>query len=369
MKNIFDYLEWRGDLSFEADPFNEVDNLILSELAYVDFRGLVYAERNAVPLETVRDRYFAMHPRKLIRPDGNHIVRAPLLMDAMMSGDRFASTQLAGHVDVLDTGDELQMAAVTFLLDDGTAFVAFRGTDMSIVGWKEDFNMSYQPVTEGQKRAAEYLGRIASAVDRPLRVGGHSKGGNFAVYASAFCDKAVRDRIIGVYTNDGPGFRKEITDTDEYREVLPKVTSIVPETSIIGMLLASGVKHRYIRSSGAGFAQHDALTWQVERNSFALAEQSGIGTFISRSQKDWLGKLADDERQAFVNNLFSLLEATGMATFDEISARKLKALESIRNSMKSMPKEQQREMNRVIGELLASGRDIALEGITTKRKK
>ena len=368
MSNIFDYLEWRGDVPFDEDPFNEVDNVVLSELAYVSFDGIVPCDGTAVPVDQVRDAFFAVHPRSAIHEDDNHIVKSPLLLDGMAAGRRFAAAGLTGYVDIVDNDEMVQMSAVTVLLDDGTAYVAFRGTDSTVVGWKEDFNMSYLPETEGQRRAVWYLNETGKRTDRPLRVGGHSKGGNFAVYASAFCDKSIRDRIIEVYTNDGPGFRPEVMETEEYRSILPKVTSIVPDTSVIGMLLTSDVRHRYIKSSGIGFTQHDAQTWKVVHNRFASSEPSELGLFIMKSQKDWLRKLGDRDRELFVNTLFSLFEATGMDTFDEMSVRRLKAAAEIRNGMKMMPKDKQREMNRIIGELLLSGGEAALKAFADKRK-
>lgn len=361
MSNIFDYLVWRGDAPLEKDPFNEVDNVVLSELAYAGFGGIVPYDGSAVPIRQVRDAFFAAHPRERISGSASHIVKAPLLMDGMTSGRRFGSAELTGYVDIVDTDDMVQMAAVTFLLDDGTAYVAFRGTDFTIVGWKEDFNMSYLPVTEGQRRSVRYLNEIGRRVDRPLRVGGHSKGGNFAVYASAFCDEEIRDRIIEVYTNDGPGFRPEVMETEQYRSILPKVISIVPDTSVIGMLLTSDVKHRYIRSSAPGIGQHDPLTWRVIHDRFVSSEPSELGLFIMKSQRDWLSKLSDGDRELFVNTLFSILESTGVETFDQMAVRKLRAVQDIRNSMKRLSKEKQKEMNRIVAELILSGRDAAVE--------
>ena len=367
MSNIFDYLEFRGDIPLDEDPFNEVDNLVLSELAYVSFEGIVPHDGRAVPVAYARDAFFAAHPREEIREDSNHIVSAPLLLDGMASGRRFGTAEIMGYADIVDTDEMVQMSAVTFLLSDGTAYVTFRGTDSTVVGWKEDFNMSYLPETEGQRRAVWYLNETGKRLDRPLRVGGHSKGGNFAVYASAFCDRKIRDRIKEVYTNDGPGFRPEVMETKEYRSILPKVISIVPDTSVIGMLLTSDVRHRYIKSSGGGIAQHDAMTWKVVGDRFASAEPSELGLFIMKSQKDWLSKLGDRDRELFVNALFSIFEATGMGTFDEMSRRKLRAVTEMINGMKAMPKDKQKEMNRIIGELIRSSGEAAWEALTDRR--
>lgn len=359
MADVFEYLEWRGDVPFSADPFNEVDNLVLAELAYANFDGILDNSFRKISLKTADKRFFETHSRDDVTAESNHIERCPLLMDGMLTGARFGGTKLTKYIDVVNADADMQIAAVTFLLDDGSAYVAFRGTDSTVVGWKEDFNMSYMPVTEGQQSAVRYLNEVGARIDRPLRVGGHSKGGNFAVFASAFCDKAVQERIIEVYTNDGPGFRKEVMARDEYKQILPKVISIVPDTSIIGMLLTSGAKHRIVESSAKGIWQHDGLTWKIERNRFVSAEQSVIGSFISNSQRDWLSKIDDDSREMFVNTVFSVFEATGAGTFGEIEKNKLRSAECMLNTIKDIPKEQRKELLNIVGELVQSGTQMA----------
>lgn len=369
MADIFDYLKWRGDIPFETDPFNEVDNVVLAELAYADFDGILDSGSHKVSLREAARRYFEMHPRENIKEDSGHVLRAPLLMDGMLSGKRFRTVKLTNYVNIVNAGKDMQIAALTYLLPDGSAYVAFRGTDSTVVGWKEDFNMSYLPETEGQRSAVRYLNEAASRIRRPLRVGGHSKGGNFAVYAAAFCEKKVQDRILAVYTNDGPGFRNEVMRSEEYRRIVPKVTSIVPETSIIGMLLTSKVRHMIVESSENGISQHYATSWQVERNRFVLSEPSALGLFIKESQKDWLSKIDDESRESFVNTLFSVFEATGMDTFGEMKGRKLKTLERIYDTVKDMPKERQAEFMEIMGGLIQSGTKIAKNAITDKLKQ
>lgn len=368
MADLFDYLKWRGDVPFTADPFNEVDNLVLAELAYAHFDGVMTDSFDRVPLKEADERYFAEHSREKARKDDSHVVRAPLLMDGMLSGRRFNSSKLMRYVDIVNADMGMQMAAVTFLLPDGSAYIAFRGTDSTVVGWKEDFRMSYLPVTEGQRSAVRYLNEVGSRLRRPLRVGGHSKGGNFAVFAAAFCDKKVQDRIVDVYTNDGPGFRSETRSAEEYKRILPKVVSIVPDTSIIGMLLTSEVKHRIVKSSEKGISQHDAMTWQIERNRFVTAEQSTLGRLIKDSQKDWLSKIDDGDRESFVNTLFSIFESTGMDTFGEMESNLLKSAERMMSSVKDMPRERQKILLNILGELVQSGTHAAVTAISDKKE-
>ena len=354
MANIFDYLKWRGDVPFSADPFNAIDNLILAELAYVDFGGILNDSFRKISLKTVDERFFKTHSRSEAEKSKDHIEKASLLMDGMLSGGRFRDTKLVKYVNIVNADKDMQIAAVTYLLNDGSAYVAFRGTDSTIVGWKEDFNMSYLPDTEGQRSAVRYLNEVGAKHKGPIWVGGHSKGGNFAVYAAAFCRKEVQDRILKVYTNDGPGFRDEVMSREGYQGILPRVVSVIPDTSIIGMLLASKVKHIVVKSSENGIAQHDVFTWQLERNRFVTAKPSAFGTFIMNSQKDWLSKIDDESREMFVNTLFSLFEATGADTFGEMKENFFKSAERMLSTINELSRERQNEFKDIWGELIQS---------------
>ena len=341
MADIFDYLRKRGSVPFEEDPFNEVDNLVLAMLSYTDFDGILDDSFNTTSLNIADRKYFEKHSRAEARKSIFHFIRAPLLMDGMLKGNRFRETTLTKYVDIINSDKDMQMAAVTFLLSDGSAYVAFRGTDTTVAGWKEDFNMSYMPETAGQLSAVRYLNEVGAEIKGPIRVGGHSKGGNFAVYASAFCDREIQDRILEVYTNDGPGFRSEVMEREAYKRILPRVVSIVPDTSIVGMLLTNNVGHIVVKSKDVGLLQHNALTWMVDQNRFRHTKQSAFGSFINRSQKEWLSNLDDKSREMFVNTLFSFFEATGMDTFDEMIANGRTSAEKIITSIKNLPNEQQ----------------------------
>lgn len=370
MPNIFDYLEWRCDIPFSADPFNDVDNLVLSQASYTLFRGAVPEDGSRIPLKDVHEAFFTINSREELMKKDDILSRSSFLMDGMIRGDRFGRMKLADHVDIVDVDRDMQMSAVTYILDDGTAFIAFRGTDNTITGWKEDFNMSFLPVTQGQKEAVDYLNRVGKKLRRPIRVGGHSKGGNFAVYASAFCDPKVRDKIIEVYCNDSPGFRTEITESEEYAKVSAKVKSIVPDTSVIGMLLSSKYgREIVVQSSAKGLLQHDAMTWQVERNRFVTAEQSDIGRFVRDTQKDWLSKIDDETRASIVNSVFTLIEATGAGTFGEMSLNKLKAVDSIMSKAQDLPRDKQMELLKIAGELLQSGGQTAWKSLEELRRE
>ena len=359
--DIFGYLDWRADLPLSVVPFNEVDNLILSELAYTDFGGIVSASEEPVPLSAACRAFFDAHDREALRSSPSFMAKSPLLMDAMLTGVRFANTELCCYINEVDADKSAQISAITFLLDDGTAYVAYRGTDSTLTGWKEDFNLGCLPKTAGQTRAVEYLDHTASLIPCPLRVGGHSKGGNFAVYAAAFCH--VQDRILSVFSNDGPGFRDEVIQQEGYGRILPKIIHIIPDTSVIGLLLSNSATRHVVKSTALGIMQHDGFSWETNRSGFVDAELSELGKLIDKTLDTWITGMDDDTRMSLTDTLFSAFESTGKNTFHEIGAQKLKSTEAILSTMYTLPKEKQAEFIRLAGQLVQSGGQAALSQI------
>ena len=340
MANVCDYLAWRKDVPFSVSPFNEVDSLVLSEFMYTDLRGCVPEDGARVTIEEARSRYWETHERERIRPD-DFSRMAPLLMDDMADSARFGGTELSWFYDVVDAEAEVQLAAVTFFLPDGTAFVAFRGTDSTIVGWKEDFIMSYLAETEGQRRAAAYVNEHLADSRLPLRLGGHSKGGNLAVYAAVRARAEIRARIKRVYNNDGPGFLEAFTQSEAYREMVPRIVCTVPEDCLIGSLLTSGVYQHVVKSSAFGIMQHDGFSWQVLGPRFVEApKRSESSLLMETTLREWLSAIGEEDRRQFVNSLFSLLESTGADTLSQIRQEKMRALANMAKMLDTMGKEQ-----------------------------
>ena len=368
MGNILDYLQWRGDLSFTADPFNEVDNLIFSELYYVDFEG-VLDQDDAPRSLTVREaseRYFALHSPQETEEKAFFIKAASYLMKQMAQTERFGGLKISGYVNLLAPSRDEQMAALTVLLPDGTACVAFRGTDNTIVGWKEDFQLAYLKQTSGQQHAAGYLNRIGRALNRPLRVVGHSKGGNLAVYATVLCDEDVRPMVREIYCNDGPGFLQEIVDTDSYRTAAAITRSFVPEESLFGLLMNGMLQHRIIKSSAKGIYQHDAMSWQVEGNHFVAGEGlSQSSQMVSRTLAEWNSGMKEEQRRDFVETVFDVLASSGKDTFAEIHSDKLKNYGEIAKAVMGLDKPRRDSLMDALGALARTGRG-ALVGELTK---
>lgn len=362
MPNIFDYLHWRTDVPFSASPFNEVDDLILAELVYTDFAGVVPDDGSAVSLREARDRFFALHSPAEIeaRSAYSYTARAPLLLDAMLNGARFAETRLWAYEAVTDKDAAAQFAAVTFLLPDGTACAAFRGTDGTVVGWKEDLILSYRSDTPGQLRAVDYLTRIAVLTDRPLRVCGHSKGGNLAVYAASFVPPGVQDRLVTVRSHDGPGFREEVRSREGYRRIQPKCVSVVPDTSVIGLLLESDCARHIVRSTASGLIQHDGFTWECGPTAFVPAELTRKGVLYEKTVENWVARQDDETLRSLVESLFTVFEATGEETFHAMTENKRKTAENWLAAFRALPREKQKEL------LTATGRIFTSTGASAK---
>ena len=356
MANIFDYLAWRKDVPFSVSPFNEVDGLVLSELIYADFSGGVTEEGGKLPLSEVRNRFWQRHTKEEIMAEDSFTKMAPFLMDDMVDGARFAGTQVSWYYDVVDTAADIQLAVATFWLPDGTAFVAFRGTDSTIVGWKEDFLLSYLPETEGQRRAAAYMDAHFSDADIPLRVGGHSKGGNLAVYAAVSACPAVRKQIQAVYCNDGPGFLEAFTQSEAYREMLPRIICIVPEESMIGTLLSNEAYQHVVKSSAVSILQHDGFSWQVLGPRFVEAEKRSAGSYLTENTlRAWLRGINENDRRLFVGILFGLLESTGAQTIPQLKQDMVGALANMKKMLDNTPKEDRDAVWAIIAKLLKMG--------------
>ena len=327
MANLFDYLMWRGDLSFDEARFCEVDNLVLSKLCCPDLTGFAPAEGSGreEPLCEVTQRYFAaragMDDRLGLLISGGIL---PLMRQAAATR-RFSGVLLSEYVNRIDERITEQFSALTFRLGDGSRYAAFRGTDDTLAGWKENFNMSFLDEVPAQRDAAAYLTRIMRLGNGLLRVGGHSKGGNLAVYAAMHCAPELQSRILCVYNNDGPGFKSSVLEQEAYRRIRSRVVTLVPQSSIVGMLLEHEEDYEVVKSTAIGPVQHDGMTWETAGPSFVhLASTTGGSRYLDRTLKTWVNSMDEPSRRAFTDALFDTLYGTGARTLTELNDRKLK---------------------------------------------
>ena len=363
---LLDYLKWRNDISLSVSPFNDIDNVILSYISYMDFDELFPDNEGIYGIEEVLKTFCEKHSLDEIREKGQFTERAPLLLEQMVEGERFRETKIGHHRDIFDKEKVKQFSAVTFFLPNGTNYIAFRGTDSTITGWKEDFMMSCMSETEGAKEALDYLNDISKLIKGDFMLGGHSKGGNFAMYAAAFCSDEVKKRITKIYNNDGPGFREEIINTEEYKQIVHKIYSIVPQTSIIGQLLSNNGKQRVVKSSANGIFQHDAMTWEVMRDKFVESELDRLSNFVKISLGSWLEKTDDETRESLVSTVVALIEETKANTFKDFGVNLFKNAGIIIKSLAKLPKEKRDELISAFSILFQAGGEVAMDSISNK---
>ena len=348
MSNILDYILWRGDLPLQRDPINEVDGLILSQLAMVRWeQWLAPGEEAALSSLADRDESTPVSAGFTAEDDQK-------LMAGVTRCARFRDVRVFDYVHEYDEGAGMQFSAVSLLLPDGALFVAYRGTDSTLVGWKEDCNMAYSRPVPAQQAALDYLLRAASKREGPVYVGGHSKGGNLAMYAAALAGASVRYRIAAVYNNDGPGLSDLIDAQSLYARLSGKLFSFVPQSSIVGMLLAHPDAYEVVRSNSISILQHNPYSWQVEGPRFMRAPGlSKDSVYLESVFRKWLKGLDEKRRGAVVDTLFSILGATEVRSFGrEFRTGLLRNPGALIGAMQRVDPESRREVSGAIGELI-----------------
>lgn len=362
--NLFDYVNWRGDIPMSVDPFNEVDNLLLSALVYAPFSGLV-PDKGSITLYALNIAFWNKYTVSDISAANPALKYAPLLLKRISTSRRYANVRACSFVDECNDKGQYQFAAMSFILDDGTYYTAFRGTDNTITGWREDLNFSYMTMTSGQALAVDYLDHMYRGTCQFVRIGGHSKGGNLAVYGAMYCSPDIQERIREVYTNDGPGFNRSVTDSEEYRRILPKIIKFMPEDSIVGILLDSGTQPEIIKSSRSGIYQHSPYTWMIRRNRIMRAsERSDISKFIDHTVDDWINMLDSDSKRVFIEVLFAAIESSGAKTISEFTEDPVRSYKAFYKSLAAVPASQRATLLLVLSKLAQSGSNQILSGLT-----
>ena len=355
MGTVYDYLNWRGDLSFRASPFCEVDSLILSMLAYVDMKSIVPEPgRNVEPPSVwlASKKYLELYPDPKLAKMGVLIPKDIVkMMRAMRSTKRFGTLKMCNFVNVIDPETETQFSAVTFLMSDGTAVVTYRGTDDTLVGWKEDMNMCFLPVVPAQRKAVEYLHTVAQEHKGKLILTGHSKGGNLAVYAAVHCLPEVRERITAVYSNDGPGFGENILDDPDYVQIRPLIHNLVPHSSVVGMLLEHDENYTVVKSrQKSGLLQHNGLSWEILGNSFVhLKDVTPESRKLDRTVNQWIRDMTPEQREEFAEAVYQLFSVDGAQTLTDLVAARKKWFSHTRNLDPKVHETIQKMLSELIG--------------------
>ena len=357
MGNIIDYIREYGHESFAERPFGAEDSLALAQFAYLKLDGAVPSVREGgrtVKLSEVKRR----KPDSEIFADTRYEEENRALLDALTESRRFGDLGLNFHENHIDREKEYQFCAVTCFLDNGLVYLAFRGTDESIVGWKEDFNMAFRPPVPGQLLSVSYVNRVAKLLGmgggasaeeeqagRRLMLGGHSKGGNFAVYAAMNCDRDVQDEIRSIYSHDGPGFRPEIFESDAFEGIRSRIVKIIPHSSVVGMLFDDHEPYQVVESSTIGILQHNPFTWELRGGHFIKVKDIYKGRKISNEVLNrWIMSLDEEQLENFVESLFEAVEASRVETLLDFSEQWAKNSLLVMRAFRGMDRETKRQM-------------------------
>ncbi|MGM9564659.1 Mbeg1-like protein [Evtepia sp.] len=355
-KNCLDYLEERGHLPFSQAPFCIIDSLILSVCAYAPLEGVLpgLSAQEALPFRQAVDRLTTQagwdHTGVLMAD------QIPRLVVRTAESPRFAQVRLGCCESILDEETGTQFAALTWFLPDGTLYLSFRGTDDSLVGWKECFRMAFTFPIPAQKLAEDYLAQVAARHPGKLRLGGHSKGGNLAVWAAVHAQPMVRRRILRVDSHDGPGFTRDLTGTPAYQALAKRIRIFVPQSSLVGALLHQDRHCQVIRSHGSGtVGQHDPFSWEVEGTQYRLLpRRSAFGRKSAGTVHAWLAAMSPQEQEEFVEVLFHLLAAGHAKTLTDITSALAENALSMAKAYKALDRTTRREIRSYLRRMLVA---------------
>lgn len=361
MANIINYAE--NELSdFSRKPFHSVDSLILSGFSYIGLASFVPGFQSGGTFPTIGSLLKAEHFKEMFR-DVRAEENSLRLLFAMAASPRYRDLTLGFYREKQDCILDKQFCALTVFLDENTAYIAFRGTDTTLAGWKEDFNMAFQCPLPSQEEAVRYVTEVALHFNGKLILGGHSKGGNLAVYVYAKLNRQLKDRIVKVYSHDGPGFKENTLDLPELENSHRIVEKTVPQSSVIGMLLENQECFSIVKSSRTGLLQHDPFSWIIEGDHFVIVERlTKSANYMDKSLHNWLGAVSDEERERFVNALYSVLDTEDTQNIRQIGSEWHKNLPLMMGRMRNLDEYSRFLIHKMLKTMAAS----ALKSITEK---
>ena len=366
MANINDYLSWRGDIEInKKSPFNEIDSMILARFSY-----LIFDKIEMDKIETIESIYYKMKDFKNeeFRFNGDK-----QLITNLGKSKRFKNMKVTDFVEKNEKETEKQFGAITIHVSKREMYISFIGTDETINGWKEDFNMSFMDSVPCQIDGKNYLEEISKKYSyKKIRVGGHSKGGNVAIYAAIVANNKIQDRIIKVYNYDGPGFNKKFVERVKENPILSKIETYIPQDSVIGRIMEHKEKCEVVQSLEKGIMQHDIYSWQVLKDDLKKLDRSTDNSeIINETLNNWLAKTTIEQRKAFLDCLFELFYSTDANTFIEISKNLTSNIKKIFKSYQNISNEEKKQITEMIKlfakSYLASTKNVQVNRFVTMK--
>ena len=359
--NIVEYVHSYGYFDFEALPFNAVDSLVLAQFVYLKMESLLPV---MVPGQKPTDRAVSIKMRsedpevEQLFVDSRFETNNRALFYAMCESKRYGDMKCMYCADHICTENETQFMALTCILSDGSIKILYRGTDETIVGWKEDFNMAFQHPIPGQESGKAYLQQVAQCITGNFDLIGHSKGGNLAVYAAMCVSKDIQQRITKIYNLDGPGFRTEVYSMGSFENIADRIIKIIPRSSIVGMLLENHGDYKIVDSDGISLLQHDPYSWLVDRIDFVYAEElDARHRILDESLSEWAMSLPKDEVEIFVNALYQIVEASEATDLISFTKNWTKSLAGMAGAIQNLDEETKKIIHRVMKTLANISRE------------
>ena len=366
---ILTYLKEQGDKSFQELPFNEVDALILCQFSYLKFDGLVPSVDASEPGIVLRELAGRPDKETLFSDERYEKVNRELF-EGMAESVRFGGMKLNYYINLIEKSWETQFSAVTLFLENELPFLAFRGTDENLVSWKEDCNMAFLQPIPAQHCAKKYVSAVTRCFPGAFVMGGHSKGGNLAIFAGMNGTKTLQRRIKRIYNMDGPGFRPEVREKSAYDGIEDRIVKLLPRSSFVGMLFERDASYRVVESKNLGLFQHDPYSWIVKENHFVEAKEIRQGQMLMDSTvNDWIYSLSEEQIRMFIDVLFSVLEGSQAEDLIQMEEDKKKSMLGMFSAIKELDEETRKGMTEMLKGLFETAGRKALKEIDQRMKE
>lgn len=347
--NIHDYILWRGDIPLSKEfPLNEIDSLVLARISYLPFDKINI--KNKETIEDLSKRVITLNEEVFLYKGDKEL--ATLIGESL----RFKKLVLTDYEKTDDKENEKQFGAVTIQLPNNIIYISYLGTDKTINGWKEDFNMSFMENVPCQISGLNYLEKISKKYpSKKILLGGHSKGGNIAIYSALLSTSNTKNKIIKVYNYDGPGLNKTILTKYQDNNIIKKMETYIPQESIIGRLLIHKEKITICESNEKGILQHDIYSWHIFKDELVkLEKNTKISEYLNRTVTDWLENTTKEQRKIFIDTIFELFEGAEVDSFCEIASSLTKSAPKILKKYSSLSEEEKKTMTGMIKKFIGS---------------
>lgn len=369
MENIISYVKEWGKYSLLEKPFNEVDSLVLCQLVYLHYGQFVPGldqKSGPVSIQSIYEN----PDRDRILDDYWYRENNKELFAAVTASKRFGGLKMNYYVDIINEQEQTQFSAMTYMLEDGFVYIAYRGTDATIVGWKEDLNLAFSKPLPSQYLAVEYMERVAGLVEGSFYTGGHSKGGNLAVYAAMNCKPEIRERLLKIYNNDGPGFRPEIREQGKYQEITDRMVKFIPRSSLVGTILEDQDDYTLVESRGVGMLQHNSYSWKIDEDHFIRAKNMAGGKMMrDAALNEWILSLTEEETHAFVDTLYDVVSASEASNVFEFGADWKNCLQNVFEAAKGIDDTTRKMISGIIKTLFEITGEKAAAELKEKRQE